>query len=326
MKMTRSVAILCVAAMLLTAMTGCFGGKKSSVDETSSSNIDKPLTSSAAEPMEPISSEAAIEQLLPSVPDESSLADETSSSAEESVSPTMGIDPAEMADLSGEAKGWGPGGPVDEENRSAGAEYYQELYGKYDAVFIAPSSEKIYLTFDEGYENGYTAQILDVLKEKEVSAVFFVTMPYAKQNPDLIRRMIDEGHVVGNHSNRHITYPSLSLDEAKEDLMSLHQYMLDTYGYEMRLFRFPEGNFSEQTLALVQSCGYRSVFWSFAYRDWLVDDQPDPAESLATMIEKSHPGAVYLLHAVSSTNTQVLGDYIDAMRKKGYVFSDLTVN
>lgn len=323
MKTTRLTALLCTALLLLTSMTGCFRKDKESSSAAPSSNIDKPLTSSAADPMEPSSSHGVIEELLPSMPDSSTLTDESSSALDDMAAPTMGLDPAEIADLSGEAKGWGPGGPVDEENRSAGAEYYQELYGKYDAVFIAPSSEKIYLTFDEGYENGYTASILDTLKEKGVSAVFFVTLPYAKQNPDLIRRMIDEGHAVGNHSNRHITYPSLSADEAKTDLMELHQYMRDTYGYEMTLFRFPEGNFSEKTLALVQSCGYRSVFWSFAYRDWLVDDQPDPAESLTSMIEKSHPGAVYLLHAVSSTNDQVLGAFIDAMEQKGYVFSSL---
>lgn len=137
--------------------------------------------------------------------------------------------------------GLGPGGPVDSENRSQGAVAYQEKYGKYDAYFIAPSSEKIYLTFDEGYENGFTADILDTLKEKGVHAVFFVTLPYVKEQPELVQRMIDEGHIVGNHSNKHITYPSLSLEEAKEDLMSLHQYMLDTYQYKMTVSVSPRG-------------------------------------------------------------------------------------
>lgn len=243
-------------------------------------------------------------------------------SMEESVSPTMSTDFAEIGALNGEALGWGPGGPVDSENRSQGAVAYQEKYGKYDAYFIAPSSEKIYLTFDEGYENGYTADILDTLKEKGVHAVFFVTLPYVKGQPELVQRMIDEGHIVGNHSNKHITYPSLSLEEAKEDLMSLHQYMLDTYQYKMTVFRFPEGNFSEQTLALVQSCGYKSLFWSFAYKDWYTDNQPNPADALSSMLNKAHPGAIYLLHAVSATNAQVLGDFIDGMQEKGYVFSD----
>ena len=211
---------------------------------------------------------------------------------------------------------------MDSENRSQGAVAYQEKYGKYDAYFIAPSSEKIYLTFDEGYENGYTADILDTLKEKGVHAVFFVTLPYVKAQPDLVQRMIDEGHTVGNHSNKHITYPSLSLEEAKEDLMSLHQYMLDTYQYKMSVFRFPEGNFSEQTLALVQSCGYKSLFWCFAFLVWYTDNQPNPSDALNSMLNKAHPGAIYLLHAVSSTNAQVLGDFIDGMQEKGYVFAD----
>ena len=195
--------------------------------------------------------------------------------------------------------------------------------GNMTPILLRRLSEKIYLTFDEGYENGYTADILDTLKEKGVHAVFFVTLPYVKAQPDLVQRMIDEGHTVGNHSNKHITYPSLSLEEAKEDLMSLHQYMLDTYQYKMSVFRFPEGNFSEQTLALVQSCGYKSLFWSFAYQDWYTDNQPNPSDALNSMLNKAHPGAIYLLlHAVSSTNAQVLGDFIDGMQEKGYVFAD----
>lgn len=307
MKTSKILAFVCAVAMLL-AMAGCGGNKSSS---GSSSHSSSTVTSSMPSSSSTHSSAA------------SSFASEWESSRlDESVSPTMSTDFSEIGALSGKALGWGPGGPVDSENRSEGAISYQNKYGKYDAYFIAPSSEKIYLTFDEGYENGYTGAILDTLKEKGVPAIFFVTMPYVKEQPELIKRMIDEGHIIGNHSNKHITYPSLSLSDAKEDLMSLHQYMLDTYQYNMTLFRFPEGNFSEQTLALVQSCGYKSVFWSFAYQDWYVDKQPDPTTALENMLKKAHPGAIYLLHAVSSTNTQVLGDFIDQMQQKGYIFSD----
>ncbi|MDD3193351.1 MAG: polysaccharide deacetylase family protein [Oscillospiraceae bacterium] len=309
MKAKKALALVCTLAILL-ALSGCTPSGSSSSSRSSSPAASQ----SSAKP----SSSAAS-----SLPDEdSSISDGLDSSLDESDSPTMRTDFTEIGALSGEALGWGPGGPVDNENRSQGAIAYQEKYGKYDAYFIAPSSENIYLTFDEGYENGYTADILDTLKEKGVHAVFFVTMPYAKEQPELVRRMIDEGHIVGNHSNKHIAYPSLSLEEAKEDLMSLHQYMLDTYQYEMSLFRFPEGNFSEQTLALLQSCGYKTLFWSFAYKDWYVDDQPNPDQALASMLKKAHPGAIYLLHAVSSTNAQVLGDFIDGMREAGFVFSD----
>ena len=296
MKVKKTLAVACAMAMLL-ALSGCTSGGSSSSSRSSTSSSASSKTSS--------SSSAA------------------SSSMSEGSSVLSDLESRiEIGALNGEALGWGPGGPVDSENRSQGAVAYQEKYGKYDAYFIAPSSEKIYLTFDEGYENGYTADILDTLKEKGVHAVFFVTLPYVKEQPELVQRMIDEGHIVGNHSNKHITYPSLSLEEAKEDLMSLHQYMLDTYQYKMTVFRFPEGNFSEQTLALVQSCGYKSLFWSFAYKDWYTDNQPNPADALSSMLNKAHPGAIYLLHAVSATNAQVLGDFIDGMQEKGYVFSD----
>ena len=316
MKVKKTLALACAVAMLL-ALSGCTSGGDSSSSRSSSSSSSSSKTSSSSSAASSSMSEGSSV-----LSDLESRLESALESMEESVSPTMSTDFAEIGALNGEALCWGPGGPVDSENRSQGAVAYQEKYGKYDAYFIAPSSEKIYLTFDEGYENGYTADILDTLKEKGVHAVFFVTLPYVKAQPDLVQRMIDEGHTVGNHSNKHITYPSLSLEEAKEDLMSLHQYMLDTYQYKMSVFRFPEGNFSEQTLALVQSCGYKSLFWSFAYQDWYTDNQPNPSDALNSMLNKAHPGAIYLLHAVSSTNAQVLGDFIDGMQEKGYVFAD----
>lgn len=216
--------------------------------------------------------------------------------------------------------GWGPGGPVDENNRPDGATVYQEKYGQYAADFIRENSPNIYLTFDEGYENGYTDDILDTLKEKGVQAVFFVTMPYVQSEPELVQRMIDEGHIVGNHSVNHPSFPDLSAEECQQEIMELHDYVKENFGYEMSLFRFPMGEFSEADLKVVQDLGYRSVFWSFAYRDWLVDEQPDPQEAIATIEGKCHPGAIYLLHAVSATNAQVLGQVIDDLRTQGYVF------
>lgn len=216
--------------------------------------------------------------------------------------------------------GWGPGGPVDENNRPDGATVYQEKYGQYAADFIRENNQNIYLTFDEGYENGYTDDILDTLQEKGVRAVFFVTMPYVQSEPELVQRMIDEGHIVGNHSVNHPSFPEISLEECRQEIMELHDYVKENFGYEMSLFRFPMGEFSEADLKVVQDLGYRSVFWSFAYRDWLVDEQPDPQEAIATIEDKCHPGAIYLLHAVSETNTQILGQVIDDLRGKGYVF------
>ena len=242
---------------------------------------------------------------------------------ESSVIAAMSTDFSQIGAHDAEKKGWGPGGPTDKQGRPDGAMIYQEKYGEYDAFFIGPSAgNKIYLTFDEGYENGYTAKILDTLKAKNVRAVFFLTLPYAQSEPQLIKRMIDEGHTVGNHSSAHKSFPDLPLMEAAKDIVRLHEYMKENFGYEMALFRPPMGEFSEQTLALAQSLGYKTVFWSFAYRDWLVDEQPLTAEALTKALSLSHPGAIYLLHAVSQTNAEILDEYIDNMRTKGYEFSE----
>jgi len=231
----------------------------------------------------------------------------------------MNTDFSEIGVHSAEKKGWGHGGPVDEFGRSEGAVSYQKKYGHLSAVFIGPNENRVFLTFDEGYEQGFTPSILDTLANRGVSAVFFITLPYARQNPDLVRRMIDEGHVVGNHSTKHLSFPSMPLRDAANDIMELHNYMKDNFGYEMSLFRPPMGEFSEQVLALAQKLGYTSVFWSWTYKDWLVDNQPPAAESLNKLLrEAAHPGAVILLHAVSQTNAEILGDAIDRLRELGY--------
>lgn len=220
---------------------------------------------------------------------------------------------------------WGLGRHMDDKNRPNDALVAQKQYGAYNAMFIGEDSQTIYLTFDEGYEYGYTESILDTLKEKNVQAVFFVTEPYAKSEPELVQRMIDEGHVVGNHSVTHPSagIPSLSIEEQQEEILGNHQYIKDNFGYEMDLFRYPAGKFSEQSLAVINNCGYKSIFWSFAYMDYDVENQPDEEESLARMTERLHPGAVYLLHAESKTNAAVLGDFIDAAKSQGYCFETI---
>lgn len=230
----------------------------------------------------------------------------------------------ELQTMSTESSGWGQGTQVDELNRPAGSLQFQEKYGSHSVRFIMNDSDEkvIYLTFDEGYENGYTSQILDVLKEKNVKAVFFITMDYAKKEPELVQRMIEEGHVVGNHS---VTHPSagvssLSLEQQENEIMELHNYVKDNFGYEMYLFRCPAGIFSEQFLGVMDKCGYTGVFWSFAYHDWDPDNQMAYDEAMKKTIDCLHPGAIYLLHAVSSTNTAILGEFIDTAVAQGYTF------
>lgn len=199
--------------------------------------------------------------------------------------------------------------------------WYVKKYGKYNADFLQDTSKNvIYLTMDEGYEAGYTPTILDTLKEKNVKAVFFLTKQFIDSDPELVQRMINEGHVIGNHTVSHKRMPSLTLDQQKEEIVTINNMIKDQFGYEVKLFRFPEGEFSEQSLALVESLGMRSVFWSFAHKDFDTSAQPDPTTSLQKCLDEVHPGAIYLLHAVSATNTQILGDFIDGVRAKGFEF------
>lgn len=220
--------------------------------------------------------------------------------------------------------GWGLGRERDSLNRPVDAVNAQKKYGEKSALFIDPSGSKtVYLTFDEGYENGYTASILDTLKETGVKAAFFVTYDYCKNSPELVERMIREGHIVGNHSYSHPSFPKCTDEEVKEEITLLHEYVKDNFNYEMTLFRFPMGEFSEKTLSEVQKSGYTSVFWSFAYKDWNADAQPSSMEAYNTVTNALHSGGIYLLHAVSKANAESLGDIISYWKQNGYTVGDL---
>lgn len=230
----------------------------------------------------------------------------------------LAIDYDAISKLDGTKDGWGQGTRKDDKNRPLGSLEAQERFGKYDALFIMPEEQKYYLTFDEGYENGNTGAILDVLKEKNQKATFFVTYSYVRDNPALVERMIAEGHVIGNHSMKHRSMPELSLLEARDEIVNLHTYMRDTYGIEMSVFRPPMGEYSEQTLALTQALGYKSAFWSFAYYDYEPEDQMGPEKAYEKVSSNIHPGELVLLHAVSVDNTAILGTLIDTLRAQGY--------
>ncbi len=230
----------------------------------------------------------------------------------------------EINSLSAEQVPWGPGTNFNSDGKPTACVMLQDDYGCYDADFVRCDEQykgKVFLTFDEGYENGYTGAILDVLKEKGVSAVFFVTLPYVKSEPELVKRMIDEGHIVGNHTARHPNMTTVTPDEAYDEVADLHNYVKENFNYGMYLFRFPEGAFSEQTAALIQKMGYRSVFWSFAYKDWDPDNQYDADTAMKKATGSLHDGEIFLLHAVSKTNAEILGDFIDYVRNAGYTFA-----
>ena len=193
------------------------------------------------------------------------------------------------------------------------------------ALDTVSGDRRMYLTFDCGYEyNNLTASILDTLKEKNVKAAFFCTLDYLKKQPSLVKRMIDEGHIVGNHSATHPDFTkNLSRTQMAKELYTVHKYLEDNYNYTSKYFRFPTGANSDNALELVTSVGYRSVFWSIAHTDWDTAKQPTDDVAFSIVTERYHPGAVILLHAVSSANTNVLGRLIDTAHERGYTFKTL---
>ncbi len=214
--------------------------------------------------------------------------------------------------------GYGQGTSVDALNRPTDALQFNARYGDLDAFALSADEKRIVITFDQGYENGYTASILDTLREKNVHAIFFLTGDYAKREEALVKRMIAEGHTLGNHGMTHASLPTLSEEAARKEIMSLHEFVLNNYGYEMQYFRCPCGEYSEQALETVQECGYKTVFWSFAYVDWKTDAQPSATEGLDKLTKSAHGGEILLLHSVSATNAEILGDVIDSFRAQGY--------
>lgn len=198
-----------------------------------------------------------------------------------------------------------------------------ELLSKYGGIWIGDTSKNvIYLTFDEGYENGYTPAILDTLAENNVKAVFFITGPYLKEHQDLVRRMVEEGHVVGNHTIHHPSLPELSDSQLEEEVLGLDRAFREKFGKSMRFLRPPKGEYSERTLALTQKLGYCNLFWSFAYDDWYRDKSRGAQYAYDIVMRNLHNGAVLLLHAVSRDNAQALDSIIKGVRERGYTIGD----
>jgi peptidoglycan-N-acetylmuramic acid deacetylase len=187
----------------------------------------------------------------------------------------------------------------------------------------SPDQKMVYLTFDEGYENGYTAAILDSLKANNVKAAFFVTGHYLDSQPGLVRRMVDEGHIVGNHTDTHPSLPGLSDDQIEKEIQAVEQKFEDVTGRRnMKYFRAPQGEFSERTLACAWRLGYHSIFWSMAFVDWV----PMPGgsqEAYQSVMDNTHNGALILLHAVSKDNTEALDRILKGIKAQGYTFGSL---
>lgn len=204
-------------------------------------------------------------------------------------------------------------------------EGFKHILEKHDAIFLGDTTKKeLYLTFDNGYENGYTAKILDTLKEKKVPAIFFVTGHYVKDQPELLKRMTAEGHIIGNHSWSHPDLTRVSNERIKDELDKVKEQVTQVTGQqEMRYLRPPRGIFSDRTLAASKALGYTSVFWSAAYNDWNTNAQKGWKYAHDKVMAHLHPGAVILLHSVSKDNADALAQIIDDARKQGYEFKSL---
>lgn len=236
-------------------------------------------------------------------------------------------DPSNTRGLSTDVRNHGFGVAKDSKPHQVSVDSQKYFDSKsFNAVtYDAKTTEKVlYLTFDCGYENGYTFDVLDTLKEKNVSAAFFCTLDHIKAEPELIARMIKEGHIVGNHSTKHPNFSKISRTRMAEEIETVENHLRTEFGYSAPYFRFPEGAYSDSALDLVQSLGYKSVFWSLAYADWDTSAQKGADYAYKTVTSRLHPGAIILLHSVSADNAAALGDIIDYALSQGYVFKPLT--
>ena len=198
---------------------------------------------------------------------------------------------------------------------------------QYDAYYMGDTSQKVlYLTFDAGYENGNTGKILDVLQQQQVPAAFFLVGNYIEKNPDLVRRMAAEGHIVGNHTMHH---PDMSVKRTEDafapELTGLEEIYKATVGEELpKFYRPPQGVYSKENLEIAQKMGYTTVFWSLAYVDWKNDDQPTREYAMSKILPRLHNGAILLLHSTSATNAEIMQELIAKCKAEGYRFAPLT--
>ena len=191
-------------------------------------------------------------------------------------------------------------------------------------ICLGNKEEKnIYLTFDAGYEAGYTEKILETLKQNNVNATFFITSHYLNTASELVEKMISDGHIIGNHTVNHKSMPSITNQEIESEVMKLHQAVYEKFNYEMKYIRPPKGEFNERTLKECEQLGYKTVMWSFAYCDWDEKKQPSIEEAKKKILDNLHPGEIMLLHSNSKTNSEVLDTIIKEAQNQGYEFKSL---
>ena len=319
--MKKSAFVISMLLSALFVITGCTGNPQS----TESPNITNVFPSpgqtdnTTAGATGTATADPSADTPQPS-PEASQVATPDNSAA-----PVISWDTATLDQLDNTAVGWGlpmkTGGEIPEVPIKTA-----NLFAKYSAFCMGDTNQKkVYLTFDCGYENGETSKILDALKSKDAKAVFFVTKSYVTSSPELVQRMVDEGHELGNHTVTHPNLTKVSYDKFKSELLDLNEYVKEHYGVQMRYIRPPEGVYSERTLAATQMLNMSTILWDFAYKDWDPDNQPGADYAYEKVTKHIHNGSILLLHAVSSSNAQALPRIIDTLRSEGYIISPLDV-
>ncbi len=225
--------------------------------------------------------------------------------------------------ISNQKIGWGIKRNDNHEQPDVGSKNKKVLEENKGICLGDKEKKAMYLTFDEGYEAGYTSQLLNTLKQNQVKATFFITAHYVNTQPDLVKQMIEEGHIIGNHTVNHKSMPDLTEEQIKKEVMELHQVIHEKFNYEMKYIRPPKGEFSEKTLQVTNQLGYTTVMWSFAYEDWNEEKQPNEESAKKKIVDNFHNGEIMLLHGNSKTNTNLLDTIIKEAKGMGYEFKSL---
>ena len=219
---------------------------------------------------------------------------------------------------------WGLHYPKENEQPTAPAT--SEHLKQFDAYFMSNNEDKVvYITFDAGYENSYTDEILDTLKKYEAPAAFFLVGTYIRANPELVKRMVDEGHIVANHTMSHPDMSKISSKESfAKELSQVEEIYKEVIGSDIpKFYRPPRGIYSEANLKLAQELGYKTIFWSAAYKDWEDKNQPSKQEAFSKLMPRLHPGMVLLLHNTSKTNSVILDELLSKYKEAGYEFRSI---
>ncbi len=329
MQMTKKlISILVILVCVCLVISACGKADNSSIPKVESNNVNTSETPSDTSSKEETSKPTS--QPKSSAPVSNSMV--TSTVKPQLINVTVGsyeiYDALNSRGLSTKKSGYGYGVAQNGKPHSISVnnqKYFESLQNTEALALDTKSTDKVmYLTFDCGYEyKNLTANILDTLKEKQVKAAFFLTGDYVKKNATLVRRMIDEGHILGNHSWGHKSFPTISREKMANEIWQLEDYLKKNFDYSSPYFRFPSGEYSECALELVSSMGYKSIFWSAAYADWDTSNQPTKESAVNTVTSRYHGGAVILLHAVSQANADGLAEMIDIAHNQGYTFKTL---